>query len=202
MEKVKNLGNFDYENQFHGNVIYFLLSLNHRGLMFKTHIFFTKLITTIYWKTFHYKRKKCFKNQACVTVTIYFFYTWYTNSYICMHDIKFLSKILQPKQMINRDVKLGCKHSFSSAFILYRHINFTYPKTYRLFINLKIFVYRNSFFMLRKNENYQYNFFCRWWLNSHSENSCHIIFETINFKSRFNYFDKTFTQNWIILLNI
>lgn len=76
-----------------------------------------------------------------------------------MHDIKFLSKILQPKQMINRDVKLGCKHSFSSAFILYRHINFTYPKTYRLFINLKIFVYRNSFFMLRKNENYQYNFF-------------------------------------------
>lgn len=35
MEKVKNLGNFVYENQFHGNVIYFLSSLNHRGLMLK-----------------------------------------------------------------------------------------------------------------------------------------------------------------------
>lgn len=139
-----------------------------------------------------------------MTVTIYFFYTWYTNSYICMYDIKFLSKILQPKQMINRDVKLGCKHSFSSAIILYRHINFTYPKTYRLFINLKIFVYRNSFFFCYGKMKISIQFLCRWWLNSHSEISCHIIFETINFKSRliFNYFDKTFTQNWIILLNI
>lgn len=41
MEKVKNFYfNFVYENQFHGNVIYFLSSLNHRGLMLKTHIFF------------------------------------------------------------------------------------------------------------------------------------------------------------------
>lgn len=59
MEKVKNLGNFVYENQFHGNVIYFLSSLNHRGLMLKT-FFFYKLITTIYWKTFHYKRRNMF----------------------------------------------------------------------------------------------------------------------------------------------
>lgn len=55
-----------------------------------------------------------------------------------MYDIKFLSKILQPKQMINRDVKLGCKHSFSSAIILYRHINFTYPKAYRYKIIYKL----------------------------------------------------------------
>lgn len=108
--------------------------------------------------------------------------------------------------MINRDVKLGCKHSFSSAFILYRHINFTYPKTYRLFINLKIFVYRNSFFYATEKWKLSIQFLCRWWLNSHSENSCHIIFETINFKSRliFNYFDKTFTQklnNFIEYLN-
>lgn len=79
-----------------------------------------------------------------------------------MHDIKFLSKILQPKQMINRDVKLGCKHSFSSAFILYRHINFTYPKAYRYKIIYKLENLRLQkfiFFLLRKNENYQYNFF-------------------------------------------
>lgn len=40
MEKVKNLGNFVYENQFHGHLIYFLSSLNHGRLTFKTHIFF------------------------------------------------------------------------------------------------------------------------------------------------------------------
>lgn len=79
-----------------------------------------------------------------------------------MYDIKFLSKIIQPKQMINRDVKLGCKHSFSSAIILYRHINFTYPKAYRYkiiykFENLRL--QKFIFFLLRKNENYQYNFF-------------------------------------------
>lgn len=73
-----------------------------------------------------------------------------------MYDIKCLSKILQPKQMINRDVKLGCKHSFSSAIILYRHINFTYPKAYRYkiiykFENLRL--QKFIFFLLRKNEN-------------------------------------------------
>lgn len=73
-----------------------------------------------------------------------------------MYDIKFLSKILQPKQMINRDVKLGCKHSFSSANILYRHINFTYPKAYRYniiykFENLRL--QKFIFFLPRKNEN-------------------------------------------------
>lgn len=142
-----------------------------------------------------------------MTVTIYFFYTWYTNSYICMYDIKFLSKIIQPKQMINRDVKLGCKHSFSSAIILYRHINFTYPKAYRYKIIYKLENLRLQkfiFFSATEKWKLSIQFLCRWWLNSHSENSCHIIFETINFKSRliFNYFDKTFTQNWIILLNI
>lgn len=141
-----------------------------------------------------------------MTVTIYFFYTWYTNSYICMYEIKFLSKIIQPKQMINRDVKLGCKHSFSSAIILYRHINFTYPKAYRYKIIYKLENLRlqNFFFSATEKWKLSIQFLCRWWLNSHSENSCHIIFETINFKSRliFNYFDETFTQNWIILLNI
>lgn len=79
-----------------------------------------------------------------------------------MYDIKFLSKILQPKQMINRDVKLGCKHSFSSAIILYGHINFTYPKAYRYKIIYKLENLRLQkfiFFLLQKNENYQYNFF-------------------------------------------
>lgn len=128
MEKVKNLGNFVYENQFHGHLIYFLSSLNHRRLTFKTHIFF---FTTIYLKAFHYKRKECFKRQVRVA-SMYFFYTWYTNSYISMHDIKFISKTIQPKQMINRDVTLGCKHFFflsTCTIILSRHIIFIYPKT-------------------------------------------------------------------------
>lgn len=65
-----------------------------------------------------------------------------------MHDIKFISKTIQPKQMINRDVTLGCKHFFFYLHVLsyfhgtlflftQRHIDIS------LFILLKIFVYRN-----------------------------------------------------------
>lgn len=79
--------------------------------------------------------------------SMYFFYTWYTNSYISMHDIKFISKTIQPKQMINRDVTLGCKHFF---FIYMYYHTFTAHYFYlpkdidiSLFILLKIFVYRN-----------------------------------------------------------
>lgn len=64
--------------------------------------------------------------------------------------------------MINRDVKLGCKHSFSSANILYRHINFTYPKAYRYniiykFENLRL--QKFIFFSATEKWKYQYNFF-------------------------------------------
>lgn len=69
-----------------------------------------------------------------------------------MLDIKFISKILQPKQMINRDVTLECNHFFFDLLSYFNGTLFLFTQRHiyvSLFIKLKIFVYR---YLCHKND--------------------------------------------------